>query len=825
MERYEFDIEGMTCAACEARVGKCVKALDGAENVNVSLLTNSMSVELKDKAMVEEVENSIEKAGYKAYLKGDKKKDEKVVDTFDKMYSEMKKRFFISLSFLIPLMVVSMHHMLPISFLHKLFMLPDHALRYSFLQFLLLLPIIYLNRKFFTNGFKALKNLSPNMDSLIALGSSASIIYGVVAIFIIGEASFKGDILTLNEYGSNLYFEGAGMILTLITMGKMLETRAKGKTTKALSLLMNSSPKVALVRRNGKEEMILSEEIKKGDILLIKPGTSVAADGVIKVGTLSLDQKAITGESIPVDKEVGDKVISGSVNVTGFAEVEATNVGKDSTIQRVIKLVEEASSSKAPISRLADKIAAVFVPVVITISVITFISWMIATKDISSSLSFAISVLVVSCPCALGLATPVAIMVGTGKGAKNGILYKDGEALETLGKVDIVCFDKTGTLTEGNPKVTDYKIYADEKLATSLLVTLESMSEHPLAKAVTNKFKAKAVTVENFETVVGNGIKALYQGSEVLLGSKRFIKKNGIDTTSVDNDIERYNREGKTILLLSLDGSVIALVAMQDTEKESAHSTLKELNEMKIKTVMLTGDNQVVAESFKKRLELTDVKAELLPQDKVKVIKEYQEKGFKVAMVGDGINDAPSLMSSDVGISISSGTEIAKESAGVVVSNPSLLAVAESIKLSKKVMLNIKENLFWAFFYNSLGIPLASGVFYTHFGLKLSPMFAALAMSLSSFCVVTNALRLNTVKLNIESNDKENKTMDKEYLLNIDGMMCMHCVKHVKDALEAVNCVKTVEVSLDEKNAKVVGKPGLEDELKKAVTNEGYTVL
>ncbi len=825
MERYEFDIEGMTCAACEARVGKCVSAIAGAENVNVSLLTNSMSVELKDRAMVEDVENSIEKAGYKASLKGEKKKDEKVEATFDKMYKEMKRRFFLSLGFLVPLMLISMHHMLPLPFLHKLFMLPDHAIRYSFLQFLLLLPIIYLNRKFFTNGFKALKNLSPNMDSLIAIGSSASIIYGVVAIFIMGEAAFKGDVATLNEYGSNLYFEGAGMILTLITMGKMLETRAKGKTTKALSLLMQSSPKVALVRRDGKEEMILSEEIKKGDILIIKAGTVVAADGVIKSGNLSLDQKAITGESIPVDKEVGEKVISGSVNVTGFAEVEAVDVGKDSTIQRVIKLVEEASSSKAPISRLADKIAAVFVPVVISISVLTFIVWMVVTKDISTSLSFAISVLVVSCPCALGLATPVAIMVGTGKGAKNGILYKDGEALETLGKVDVVCFDKTGTLTEGDPKVTDYKFYSDEALATKLLVTLESKSEHPLAKAVTNKFKATAVIVDEFETVVGNGIKAIYQGKVVLLGSKRFIEKNSIDTTSVDNDIERYNREGKTILLLSLDGKVIALVAMQDTEKESAVATLRELKELKIKTVMLTGDNEVVAESFKQRLALFDVKAELLPQDKVKVVKEYQGKGFKVAMVGDGINDAPSLMSADVGISISSGTEIAKESAGVVISNPSLLAVAESIKLSKKVMLNIKENLFWAFFYNSLGIPLASGVFYLHFGLKLSPMFAALAMSLSSFCVVMNALRLNSTKLNIEHIDKEDKTMDKEYLLQIDGMMCMHCVKHVKDALEAVNGVKTVEVSLDQKNAKVVGKAGLEDELKEAVTNEGYTVL
>ncbi len=823
MEKYEFDIEGMTCAACEARVSKSVKAIDGAENVNVSLLTNSMSVELKDKTLVDEVKKNIEKAGYKAFVKGDKREEKNGDDTFDVMYKDMKKRFFLSLAFLIPLMIVSMHHMLPIPYLHSLFSLPEHALRYSFLQFILLLPIVYLNRKFFSNGFKALISLSPNMDSLIAIGSSASILYGVIAIFVIGEAAFTKDIESLVSFGSNLYFEGAGMILTLITMGKMLETRAKGKTTKALSLLMQTSPKVALVKRNGEEVLIESEEIVKGDILIVKPGTVIAADGVIISGSLALDQKAITGESIPVDKEIGDKIISGSINLTGYAEVEAIAVGKDSTIQRVIKLVEDASSSKAPISRMADKIAAVFVPVVIVISIVTFAVWMLVTKDVSSSLSFAISVLVVSCPCALGLATPVAIMVGTGKGAKNGILYKDGEALETLGKVDVVCFDKTGTITEGNPKVTDYSFYGDEKLATSLLVTLESKSEHPLAKAVVAKFKGEKLELDNFETVVGNGIKAIYEGKEVYLGSRKFLEKNNIKINSVASEVEKYNTEGKTILLLSFNKGIIAVVAMQDTEKESAKECIEQLNKEHIKTVMLTGDNQSVAQSFKERLSLHDVKADLLPQDKVSIIKEYQAKGYKVAMVGDGINDAPSLMSADVGISISSGTEIAKESAGVVISNPSLLAVSQSIRLSKKVMRNIKENLFWAFFYNTLGIPLAAGIFFPIFGLKLSPMFAAAAMSLSSFCVVMNALRLNTVKLNIDH--KEKKVMNKEYVLNIEGMMCMHCVKHVKEALEGVAGVETVDVNLEGKKATVTGADNLLPQLKDAVEKQGYKVV
>lgn len=824
MEKYEFEVSGMTCASCQSRVEKSVKKIKDAQNVSVNLLSNTMSVELLNKAAVEEVKAEIIKAGYGAKLKNEKE-ESTLTNTYDEMYKSIKHRFLYSLAFLIPLMLISMHHMLPLgSFYHSLFHLPAHSIRFAFAQFLLLLPIVFLNRKFFTNGFKALIKRSPNMDSLIALGSTASILYGIVVIFILGEASFLQDTQTIIKYGSDLYFEGAGMILTLITLGKMLETRAKGKTTKALSLLTSSAPKTAVVLRDGNEVVVNYDEVKLDDIIIIKPGVSVAADGIIISGSLSLDQRVITGESIPVDKTVGEEVISGSVNISGYAQVKAMKVGKNSTIQEVIKLVEEASNSKAPISRLADKIASVFVPVVIAISLITFIVQALLTKNIPLALSFAISVLVVSCPCALGLATPVAIMVGTGKGAKLGILFKSGEALEMLGKVKVVCFDKTGTLTMGNPVITDYKLFSEDKDLISYAVSVESQSEHPLAKAITNYFPKELKTVENYETVPGSGTSGIIDNHQINIGSSKYLTSLKVDVSIALSLAEKYSSEGKTLLFMSVDYVLVALFAVQDVEKPSAKEAIAMLNKQNIKTVMLTGDNEKVARALQSRLNFTEYRAELLPQDKASVIKEYQAKGYHVAMVGDGINDAPSLMSSDVGIGIASGTDIAKESAQVVISNPSLTAVSKAILLSKKVLVNIKENLFWAFFYNSLGIPLAAGVFYSALGWKLSPMFAAAAMSLSSFCVVMNALRLNMFNTKTDEVLKESD-MKSEYKLNIDGMMCSHCVAHVKEALLAVKGVKSVEVNLEAKSAVVQAKLGLDKELKDAVEKAGYKVV
>ena len=748
---------------------------------------------------------------------------------------ELKNRFIYSLVFMLPLFYVSMGHMMGLP-LPSILLGHENALIFAFTQFLLCLPVLMINKKYYTNGFKALFHGTPNMDSLIAIGSSASFAYGIYAIYMLAYGFGHMNMALVEKYHMELYFEGAAMILTLITLGKYLETKSKGKTSEAIEKLMKLGAKEAILFVDNQEVMVPVENVMVGDILVLKPGMSVPVDGIVTQGSSSFDESAITGESMPVPKEVNDGLTCATINLEGTVKFKATKVGSETTLAQMIKLVEEASSSKAPIAKLADQISGIFVPTVIIISLISFVVWMIAGQSFSFSLSIAISVLVISCPCALGLATPVAIMVGMGKGASNGILIKSSEALETAHKVSTVLLDKTGTITSGQPSVSDLVIMDSDLLM--IASSLEYNSEHPLAKAIIKYSKQENIEIhkmDEFEAVFGKGVKGKINHDDVYGGNVRFMIENNIDVRDIEDKINAFADEGKTPLIFAKNDHVIGIIACLDTIKESSKEAIKKLQKQGIKVVMVTGDHLKSATAIQKMVGVDEVIAQVLPSEKAEVVRKYQKEGL-VAMVGDGINDALALTSSDVGIAIGAGSDIALESAQIVLMKDDLLDVSNMFKLSKATMTNIKQNLFWAFFYNAILIPLAAGVLYPVFELKLNPMIAAAAMSLSSFSVVSNALRLKRFKFE-HSNKQENKTEKQEIkiesrevkmnqkVMKIEGMMCKHCVAHVKRALESIEGV-SAEVSLENNEAVVTSIHELNDEvLKNVVEKEDYTVI
>ena len=860
----KFDVTGMTCSACSSRVEKCVSKLEGVDEVSVNLLTNSMQVKYDEKIIKEQgIIDAVVHAGYGAspaendngfgssvlaeHSEGNTgSPGENRKNPVQEHLEYMKKRTFWSFVFLIPLMYVSMGHMIGVplpGFLHG----TVNAVAFAMTQFLLCLPVLYINRKYFTKGFSTLFHGAPNMDTLIAVGSAASLVYGVFAIYRMGYGLGVQDMELVERYLHDLYFESAVMILALINIGKYLEARSKGKTSQAIEKLMDMAPKTAFVERDGMVVEIPAEEILPGDVLQVKPGSSVPADGVILEGSTSIDQAAITGESIPVQKNTGDAVIAATMNKAGFFRMKATKVGKDTTFAQIIRLVEDASASKAPIAKMADKIAGVFVPVVMAIALITGIAWVIAGADFEFALSCAISVLVISCPCALGLATPVAIMVGTGKGAENGILIKSGEALEVTHSIQSVVLDKTGTITQGTPKVTDIQTFGvDKQELLKIAGALEKKSEHPLAEAVLEQVKEEKLTlpeVQEFQAVPGKGIQGKIQGIQYYAGNLKFMEEQKMDISKVQTQVERLAEEGKTPLIFAKEQQILGILAAADLVKPTSAQAIRELKKLGIQVIMLTGDNERTAKAIQKQLDLDTVIAEVLPQDKEREVAKLQEEGKTVAMVGDGINDAPALARADVGIAIGAGTDVAIESADIVLMKNDLLDVVTAVGLSKAVIRNIKENLFWAFFYNACGIPLAAGLLYPMFGLKLSPMFGAAAMSLSSLFVVSNALRLRffhvlkkpeaereetlmqikeTVSDIEVKEDKEEKIM---FTMKIEGMMCPHCQAAVTKALNALEGVKA-EVNLEKKEAYVEAGANIsKEDLTKAVTEAGYEVL
>ncbi len=849
--KENFDVTGMSCSACSSHVEKSVNRLDGVTKVSVNLLTNSMQVEFEEKITdAGTIIKAVEDAGYGANVKQEhgtsgaaKEKNAKKQTAKEDSVLAMKKRLIFSIVFWIPLMYVSMGHMIyealgiagPVFEQNYLYG-NENAVTYAFTQILLLVPILIANQKYFKNGFKTLAKKAPNMDTLVALGATAAIVYGIVAIYRIGYGLGHGNMMLVMQYRHDLYFESAGTILTLITVGKYLETKSKGKTSEAITKLMNLAPKTVTVVRDGKETTIPAADVMPGDIFLIRPGEAVAVDGIVLEGESAFDESAITGESMPVEKKAGDKLVSASINKAGFIRAKATRVGEDTTIEQIIRLVEEASSSKAPIARLADKIAGIFVPVVISIAVVTAIVWLLCGMGVEAALSSAIAVLVISCPCALGLATPVAIMVGTGKGAENGILIKSGEALETAHLIDTVVLDKTGTITEGRPVVTDVKLFAgtseDELLEAA--GSLEKGSEHPLAEAVVKYCEEKGTVIQaadQFEAVFGKGIRGKIGGNLYFAGNEKMMEEAGIPLSEDQKaQILEFAGEGKTPLLFAKEHMLIGILAVADVVKATSREAIGALRETGICTIMLTGDNEVTARAIQKEVGADEVIAGVLPAQKEEKVAMLKEGGHKVAMVGDGINDAPALARADVGIAIGAGTDVAIESADVVLMKNDLYDVVRAIRLSKAVIRNIKENLFWAFFYNSIGIPLAAGVLYPAFGIKLNPMFGAAAMSLSSICVVSNALRLKGVKLltnkkpEREPERKEEKGV-KETTINIEGMMCSHCTGTVEKKLAGIAGVKEVTVSLENKNAVVKADDSVTAEiLKAAVTDAGYEV-
>lgn len=855
--KEKFDVTGMTCSACSSRVEKCVSKLEGVEEVTVNLLTNSMQVKYDENVLEEQgIIDAVVHAGYGASPAGEgngfaggskgepagqaqRQQGENGKNPVQEHLEYMKKRTFWSFVFLIPLMYVSMGHMIgaPLpGFLHG----TVNAVAFAMTQFLLCLPVLYINRGYFTKGFSTLFHGAPNMDTLIAVGSAASLVYGIFAIYRMGYGLGVQDMELVERYLHDLYFESAVMILALINIGKYLEARSKGKTSQAIEKLMDMAPKTAFVERDGRVVEIPAEEILPGDVLQVKPGSSVPADGVILEGSTSVDQAAITGESIPVQKNPGDSVIAATMNKAGFFRMKATKVGMDTTFAQIIRLVEDASASKAPIAKMADKIAGVFVPVVMAIALITGIAWVIAGAEFEFALSCAISVLVISCPCALGLATPVAIMVGTGKGAENGILIKSGEALEVTHNIQSVVLDKTGTITQGTPEVTDIQAFGVTKEELLKIAgALEKKSEHPLAEAVLKKAEEEKILlpeVQGFQAVPGKGIQGNIQGIQYYAGNLKFMEEQQIDTRNVQNQIESLAEEGKTPLIFATEEQVLGILAAADVVKPTSAQAIRELKKLGIQVIMLTGDNERTAKAIQKQLELDTVIAEVLPQDKEREVAKLQAEGKTVAMVGDGVNDAPALARADVGIAIGAGTDVAIESADIVLMKNDLLDVVTAVGLSKAVIRNIKENLFWAFFYNACGIPLAAGLLYPMFGLKLSPMFGAAAMSLSSLFVVSNALRLRffhvlkkpevmTREEAVSDKNVVNKEEMKMYTMKIEGMMCPHCQAAVTKALNALEGVKA-EVNLEKKEAYVeAGADVSKEALTKAVTEAGYEVL
>ena len=828
----QYNVTGMSCAACSTRVEKAVSKLDGVSSCSVNLLTNSMSVD--GTANQTDIIKAVENAGYGASLKGSKKDNSTEQNTLiDKETPKLLKRLIASVIFLIALMYVSMGHTMW-GFPLPNFLENNH-IAIGILQMLLSAIIMVINQKFFISGFKGLLHKAPNMDTLVSMGSMASFIYSVCMLFVMTDAQLKGDTQGVMHCMHQFYFESAGMILTLITVGKMLEARSKGKTTDALKSLMKLAPKTATVLVNGEEKVIPATDVKINDIFVVKPGESIAVDAVVIDGVSAVNESALTGESIPVDKAVDDTVSAGTINTTGYLKCKATRVGQDTTLSQIIKMVSDASASKAPIAKIADKVSGVFVPAVIIIALVTFVIWMITGATVGFSLARAISVLVISCPCALGLATPVAIMVGSGKGAKNGILFKTAESLEEAGKVQIVALDKTGTITKGEPVVTDI-IPADnitEKELLTYAYSLEKQSEHPLAKAIVKKAKDVNIILKeavNFKALTGNGVMATIENNTIYGGSYSFIKeKVNLDNT-IDTLYQSLAKKGKTPLFFSKENNLLGVIAVADTIKEDSEKAVKQLQNMGIKVVMLTGDNKETANAIGKESGVDDVIAGVLPDGKEAVIRNLKQQG-KVMMVGDGINDAPALTSADIGVAIGAGADVAVDSADIVLMKSSLIDVPATIRLSRATLKIIHENLFWAFIYNVIGIPLAAGAFIALLGWQLNPMFGAAAMSLSSFCVVTNALRLNFVKVHDFRKDKKIKIKNKKELkqmtktMNITGMMCPHCSGRVKTVLEQLEQVAEAEVSHETGTAVVTLNADIaNDVLKSTVEAQGYKV-
>lgn len=747
MRKETYDVTGMTCSSCVRHVEKAVEKQPGVKKVTVNLLKNSMVVDYDENKLNQaEIEHAVSDAGYGANLRSknaDLTKDTEE-NSAQKEYESYKRRLIWSIVFTVPLIYLSMGHMLgwPLPFF---FLGTTNAITFAFTQFLLLLPVVYLNRSYFINGFRSLFKGTPNMDSLVALGASAALVYGIFTIYKIGIGLGFLDFKSVSAHVMNLYFESAGTILTLITLGKTLEAKAKGKTTDAISKLLNLAPKMARVLRDNQEKNVPVEEVKKDDVVIVKAGESIPVDGVIISGSASIDESALTGESLPVDKKEGDKAIGATINRNGYFKMRVTKTGDETVLAQIVKLVDEATSSKAPIANLADRVSGVFVPIVIGIAFIAAIIWLLLGSTFEFALSIGISVLVISCPCALGLATPTAIMVGTGQGAINGILFKSAKALETTHELQTIVFDKTGTITEGKPVVTDiFPLQDTENDLLQIAASLESLSEHPLAQAITTSAKEKNLSfleVEKFTQVAGQGIRGIIDGKKILAGNLKMMNENQIETTSA-NFLDNSTNGGKTTLYFAQDNRLIGIIRVADVIKDTSKEAIEELNQMGIQTIMLTGDNETTARSIAKKAGIRNVIAEVLPADKEHEIQKLQNQGQKVAMVGDGINDAPALARADVGIAIGAGTDIAIDSADVVLMKSQLTEVSTAIRLSKATIKNIKENLFWAFIYNIIGIPIAAGIFYPAFGFKLSPMIGALAMSFSSVFVVTNALRL-----------------------------------------------------------------------------------
>ena len=828
----QFNITGMSCAACSARVEKAVSKVEGVTSCSVSLLTNSMGVE--GSASDSSIIAAVEAAGYGASVKGAKQPTGTSADDAlkDRETPALRKRLIASVGFLLVLMYFSMGHMM------WGFPLPSwlegNHVAMGLIQLLLAGIVMVINQKFFISGFKALIKRSPNMDTLVALGSMASFVWSVVALFLMTDAVMRGDSEAVMTYMDEFYFESAAMILTLITVGKMLEARSKGKTTDALKGLMKLAPKTAVVIRDGKEETVAAEQVRIGDIFVVRPGESIPVDGIVRDGSGAVNESALTGESIPVDKAAGDRVSAATINQSGFLRCEATRVGEDTTLSQIIKTVSDAAATKAPIAKIADRVSGVFVPVVIGISLLTLAVWLIIGRDFAYALARGISVLVISCPCALGLATPVAIMVGSGIGAKNGILFKTAASLEETGKVRIVALDKTGTVTSGEPVVTD-TVPADgfdTASLFSLALALEAKSEHPLAKAIMKKgseLNLSAKDTENFEALPGNGVSAVLDGKKLLGGSLKFISSMLEISADMKTRAEALAGEGKTPLLFAADGRLAGIIAVADTIKPDSIEAIKQLKNMGIRVVMLTGDNERTAKAIGSQAGVDEIIAGVLPDGKEEVIRGLRRHG-KVAMVGDGINDAPALVRADIGIAIGAGADVAIDAADVVLMKSALIDVPAAIRLSRATLRNIHENLFWAFIYNSIGIPLAAGCFVA-LGLTLNPMFGAAAMSLSSFCVVTNALRLNLCKLYNPTHDKKVKTPasksadGNEMTVHIKGMMCEHCENRVKAALEALPNVESADVSHKSGTATLTLKGDVSDgDIKKAVEDAGYKV-
>ncbi len=845
--KQKYNVTGMTCSACSAHVEKSVSHVNGVQNVSVNLLQNTMAVEYDETVTNEtEIINAVKKGGYGASVysggntagsKSSASNHQKGKEENNAEGKEMKVRLWVSVLFLVPLMYISMGHMAGLSlpaFLSGM----ENAVSYGLTQLLLVLPVMYVNRKFYQNGFRSLFHGAPNMDSLIAIGSGAAFLYGVVAIYRMGYGLGVQDMELVKKYHMDLYFESVSMILTLITVGKYLEARSKGKTSDAIRRLMELAPEKAVVERDGMEMEVLLEEVLEGDIVLVKSGGKVPVDGIITEGFGTFDESSLTGESIPVEKTVGDRVLSATISQGGFIRFRATGVGENTTLSQIIRLVEDASASKAPIAKLADKIAGVFVPVVITIAFIAAVTWLSLGYGVEFALSTGIAVLVISCPCALGLATPTAIMVGTGKGAESGILIKSAESLEMAHKIQTVVLDKTGTITKGHPKVMDVIIQEGicaEKDLIKVAGSLEKPSEHPLSGAIVEYAKAQGtdfLPVGDYKAIPGEGIQGTVEGRMCYAGNRKMMENRGFSLEKWVDQAERLSEDGKTVLYFADEQQITGLIAVADEIKETSEAAILEIERMGMEVVMLTGDHEKTAEAVRRKLGITRVVAEVLPQDKEREIRRIQESGKRVAMVGDGINDAPALMRADTGIAIGAGTDIAIESADIVLMHDDLMDVVRAVKLSKAVIRNIKENLFWAFFYNTCGIPLAAGVFYPVFGWKLNPMFGAAAMSLSSIFVVSNALRLRFFQADkvdsagnreVKSEREVQEIMTKT--MTIEGMACGHCKARVESALNALDGV-SASVDLDKKTAEVqISGEVSDEELKKAVVDAGYTVV